>query len=270
MPPRSFRPMLAFVAISTLAWTTLEVDPRLAQRLEPGIRDQVQALVDSAAGAGLETEPLVDLALEITRKIETARRQGRRIGMERVVQLVRAHWGEMQMARAALGPQSTPQEVTAGARALKAGVNIRHLERLREAPKGQKYAMALHSLTLLVSRGVPADTAATAIVDLVLATATDQQIGSLQDEILGDIEAGTPAGAAIMARADGLERVIAAQAVNGGVPGTALPSARGTMRSADPAASGPVAGTPAGSKIPGSAGEGPRPPAPRGRDPKRP
>lgn len=266
----SVRPLLAFVALSTLAWTTLDVDPRLEMRVDASIRDKVQAIVDSAAKAGLLTEPLVDLALEITRKIEMARARGRGTSMERVVELVRAHWGEMQMARAALGPRSTPEEVSAGAKALKAGVNIRHLERLREVPKGQKYAMALGSLTLLVQTGVPSDTAATAIVNLVLASATDEQISSLQKEILSDIEAGTPAGAAIMARADGLERVIAAQANNGGVPGTALPSARGSMRSADPAASGPVAGTPAGSKLPGSAGEGPRPPAPRGRDPKRP
>lgn len=270
MRSRVFRPLLALVAMSALAWTTLDVDPRLEQRLDPSIRDKVQAIVDSAARAGLETEPLVDLALEITRKIETARAQGRRLTMQRVLELVQSHWGEMQMARAALGPQSTKEEVTAGAKALKAGVNIRHLERLRAVPKGQKYAMALSSLTLLVDQGVPADTAATAVVNLVLAAATDEQISSLQNDILSDIKAGMPAGAAIMARADGLERVIAAQANDGGVPGTALPSARGTMRSADPAASGPVAGTPAGSKIPGSAGEGPRPPAPRGRDLKRP
>jgi len=131
--------------------------------------------------------------------------------------------------------------------------------------------MALGSLaSLALIAEVPKDTVGTAIVNLVLASASDEQISALERDILADIQAGTPAGAAIMARADGLERVIAAQANDGGIPGTALPSARGTMRSADPAASGPVAGTPAGSKIPGSAGEGPRPPAPRGRDPKRP
>lgn len=273
MRARSFRPLLGFVASGALAFTALNVDPRLELRLDPSIRDKVQAFVDSAAKAGLETEPLVDLALEVTRKIESAREHGRRLsfGMERVVELVRAHWGEMKQARQALGPLATPQEVTAGASALKAGVSVKHLERLRSAPKGQKFAMALNTMTeLAMHPGVPKDTAAAAIVSLVLASATEEQISSLQSDVLNDLRAGLPAGAAITARADGLERVIAAQAHDGGVPGTALPSARGTMRSVDPAASGPVAGTPAGSKLPGSAGEGPRPPAPRGRDPKRP
>jgi hypothetical protein len=230
----------------------------------------VAAIVDSAARAGLETEPLIDQALELQVKVDAARRRQRPVTHETIVTLVAGFRNDMLRAREALGPQCTPAEVTAGAYALRAGVHVRHLERLREVKKGQRFANALNSLTSLVGDRVPADTAATAIVNLVLASATEEQISSLAADIKGDIQHGMPAGAAIMARADGLERVIAAQINDGGIPGAALPSARGTTRAADPAASGPVAGTPAGSRAPGSAGDGPRPPAPRGRDPKRP
>jgi hypothetical protein len=268
MRPLVRRPLSVLLAVATLAWAPADIDPRLMARLDPTIRDRVAAIIDSAARAGLDTEPLIDKALEAQVKIAA---RGRRGSPEAIVRLVGEYRNDMLRARAALGPQSTPQEVTAGANALRAGVPVRHLERLRDVKKGQRFAIALGSLTsLVIKHRDAADTAAAAIVNLVLASATDEQISALAADIEGDIQHGMPVGAAIMARADGLERVIAAQINAGGVPGAALPSARGTVRPADPAASGPVAGAPAGSRAPGSAGDGPRPPAPRGRDPKRP
>ena len=268
MRPLVRRPLAVLLAAGLLAWTSVDVDPRLTSRLAPGIRDRVAAIIDSAARAGLETEPLIQKALEAQVKIDADR--GRRFTPDMIVRLVGSFRNDMLRAQAALGPQSTPQEVTAGAHALRAGVPVGQLERLREGKKGQRYAVALGSLTSLVLKHRDAaDAAATAIVNLVLASATDEQISALAADIESDIQHGMPAGAAIMARAEGLERVIAAQVNDGGVPGAALPSARGTTRAADPAATGPVA-APAGSRVPGSAGDGPRPPAPRGRDPKRP
>lgn len=269
MRPLVRRPLSVLLAVAVLGWAPADIDPRLMERIDPSIRDRVVAVIDSAARAGLDTEPLIDKALEAQVKIAAAR--GRRGSPEAIVRLVREYRNDMLRARAALGPQCTPQEVTAGANALRAGVPVRHLERLREVKKGQRFAIALGSLTsLVIKHRNAADTASAAIVNLVLASATDEQISAMAVDIESDIDHGMPVGAAIMARADGLERVIAAQINDGGVPGAALPSARGTVRPADPAASGPVAGAPAGSRVPGSTGDGPRPPAPRGRDPKRP
>lgn len=253
----SLRSMLGFAAVGMITKATIvDVDPRLQSRLDGRILQAVSSIVDSASSAGLESEPLVQYALEASLKARQP---------EQIVTHVSRYWSAMKRARAALGPGATPAEVTAGANALRAGIDIRQLERLRSARQGQRYAGALNALSSLVRRGVSADTAATVIVDLVLASASDEQISLLQSEIERDIAAGTPAGLATTARGEGLEKLIR-ETDNSGLPGAALPSARGTTRSADPLAR-PVGGSAVGNKAPG---EGPRPPAPRGKDNKRP
>jgi hypothetical protein len=236
-------------------------DPRLQARLTGATRDAVIAIVDSAERDGLKAEPLVQLALEATSKGAVG---------ERIIVAVRRHADLMRRARAALGPGSTPEDVAAGALALKHGMDVGQLERLRQSRSGRRFAAALNSLVFIVGKGVPADTAGNLIVGLVLASATDEQIAAMQAQIERDISGGTSAVLAATARAYGLTREIEASARNdGGAPGSSLPSARGSMR-ADPSASGPVAPNAAGSAgtIPG---DGSRPPAgPRGKPPKRP
>lgn len=251
----AIRPILALAAVGAMTQATVNVDPRLQGRLSGRALAAVTAIVDSAERAGLQTEPLIDRALEAAVKV--------RNNDDLVIRHVSRFWTAMQQARAALGPASTPAEVTAGANALRAGVDVRELERLRETRQGQRYAGALNSLTTLIRANIPVDTATKVIINLVLAGATDQQISLLQAEIERDLQAGVPAVAAVTARGQGLE-VLLANPDNSGLPGTALPSARGTTRPVDPTAR-PVGGSAVGNTAPGT-----RPPAPRGKDNKRP
>lgn len=243
------------------AWAWRAMDPRLEARLDGPTRDAVAAVVDSAAREGLETEPLIDAALEGSQK---------RASSGRIVANVRSFLHEMRRARAALGSAGSPAEISAAARALKAGMDVKQLERLRAARTGQRFASALNAVTMLASSGVPSDTAAMVFVDLVLASATDAQIAALQADIERDMAGGTPAGLAVLARGMGLQGVIAAQTADGGAPNATLPSARGTTRPAGPSAVGPVSGTSAGNATGKPPGDGSRAPAPRGKPIKRP
>jgi hypothetical protein len=114
---------------------------------------------------------------------------------------------------------------------------------------------------------VPADTASRVVVGLILASASDAQLSALQADVERDIGAGTPAGLAATTRGLWLANVIAqAQQDDGGAPGSGLPSVRGSMRSADPAANGQM-----GTKVNATkTGDGSPPAAPRGRPKKKP
>ena len=248
---------VSVVALS-LAGATVATDVRVETRVDARIRPAVAAIVDSLEREGIKPEPLIDYALEGTQKG----------GSPQVILSGVRKWArDLRRARQLLGPNATAAEVNAGAQAIRAGVNERQLERLREARKEQRYASALSTMTYLVSLGVPSDTASTVLVNLAIASASDRELRVLQDEIERDIKGGTPPGLAAVARAVGLLDAIDARrdGTDGVVPGSALPSTRGTARPADPMANPSLRGSAVGNK-----GDGARPPAPRGKDNKRP
>jgi hypothetical protein len=253
--------IVALAGIS-LAWQQQGDDGRL-QRLDPRTRDAVSAVVDRARKDGIPTEPLVDRALEGASK---------RAAGTVIVSAVSRFADDMRRARTALGPGSTPTEIVAAAYALRNGVKVEELEKLRNVREGQRYAStaaALDAMSYLINRGVPPDTASRALVSLVLAQATDDQITDLRREVEQDIAGGMPAGIAVAARAVGVERALAA-ANNSGGPDARLPSGRGSIAGGPAGAgSGGVAGPTQGNAA-ASAGEGSRPPAPRGKPKKRP
>jgi hypothetical protein len=170
---------------------------------------------------------------------------------------------DLRRSRELLGPNASEQEVSAGAQAIRAGVEEAQLERFRDRKSQQRFASAMSTMTYLITKGVPPDTAATVFVNVALASASDADIKTLQDEIERDINGGTPPGSSTVARARGLLEAIEARSSSGtdGVtPGAALPSTRGTARPADPMANGTLKGSAVGNKAP----------APRGKDIKRP
>ena len=203
-------------------------------------------------------EPLVDYALEGT---QTG-------GNPQVILTGVRKWArDLRRARHLLGPNAKEDEVSAGAQAIRAGVDERHLTRIRESRKEQRFASALSTMAYIISRGVPADTAANVLINVALASASDAEIRTLQDEIDRDISGGTPPGMSAVAREQGLLDAISAGrgGADGVAPGTALPSTRGTARPADPLANLNTRGSAVGNK-----GDAARPPAPRGKDTKRP
>src|SRR5688572_1173654 len=250
---------ISLAAFAVAGFTVARSDARIEQRVNPRIRAAVAAIADSLEREGVTNEPLIDYALEGSQKW--------RGDPEIILAGVRKWAKDLRRSRFLLGPNARPLEVQAGAKAIRAGVDEAQLQRLRDAKSDQRYASALGTMAYLVGRGVPADTASTLLVNLVLQNATEADIRTLQDEIERDISGGTPAGLAAVARAGGL--LSAMEAGRGGadgvVPGTALPSTRGTARPADPMANPTLRGSAVGNQNTGA-----RPPAPRGKDIKRP
>lgn len=164
-------------------------DPRLA-RLDPAVRPVVAALVDSARAAGLPTEPLIQRALEGTSK---------RAAGDRVVAAVRRLARDLGTARSALGPAATGPEVDAGAAALYAGARPADLTALRARRPRQSLVVPLGVLADLVATGVPADTAAAAVLALAATTADDDYL-AFRRNVERDIALGAPPAAAAAVR----------------------------------------------------------------------
>jgi hypothetical protein len=164
-------------------------DPRLERRLDPDTRAAVNAVIDSARAAGLPVESLVDRALEGASKHAEP---------TRIVAAVRRLAAELGTARAALGAASSPAELDAAASALRAGVQPADLTLLRRR-RLRSLTVALAALTDLVASGVPADSAAAAVIALA-ASARDDQIVDFRRVVERDIALGAPPAAAAAVR----------------------------------------------------------------------
>ena len=249
---------LMLAVFAAAGFTLAATDVRIETRVDSRIRSTVSAIVDSLVREGVSVEPLVDYALEGTQKG----------GSPQVILTGVRKWArDLRRARHLLGPNANDAEVSAGAKAIRSGVDERHLVRIRESRKEQRFASALSTMEYIIKRGVPPDTAANVLINVALASASDADIKALQDEIDRDIGGGTPPGMSAGAREQGLLDAINAGkgSTDGVVPGTALPSTRGTARPADPMANPNTRGSAVGNK-----GDAARPPAPRGKDIKRP
>lgn len=263
-PLRPFSVVLAGAVL--IAAASLTDDQRLLGRLDDKTREAVVGVVEAARRDGLPTEPLIDKALEGASKQASG---------AQIVAVVRSLVGDLKRAREALGPTSGSKDVEAGAAALRAGVALRELERLRATRTNARVASALDVITILANDGVPADSIAPRVVNLVLAGATDEQLLGLRQDIKRDINGGVSATTAATLRGQGLAQLLVAQqaanAGNSGGPGSPLPSVRGQSRVADPVATPNAVGSVQGNANVSGAGEGARPAGPRGKPkPKRP
>jgi hypothetical protein len=252
---RLTRVAAGLAVFASVAWTSLATDERIEKRVDSRVRAAVAAIVDSLQGEGIQPEPLIQYALEGTEK--RGRPQVILAGVQR--------WAsDLRRSRGLLGPSATPDEVNAGAKALRAGARDVDLSRFRDSKIEHRHAAAIHTLAFLVSARVPSDTASIILVNLLLAGANEGQLHELQDDVVRDITGGAPAGQSAVARARGVLEAIEAGVPDGVTPGATLPSTRGTARPADPMANGTLRGSAVGNK-----GEV-RPPLPRGKDSKRP
>lgn len=251
---RTNRFLAAFAVLATVAWTAAS-DVRIETRVDARVRAQVAALVDSLQDEGLHPEPLIQYALEGTGKG----------GRPDIILAGVKRWAkDLRHSRDVLGPAATPDEVNAGAKALRAGAREEELRRFRDERLQHRYAGALNTIAHLINLKVPSDTASRLLVNLALAGATDAQLSTLQSDVQRNIDGGMPAGAAAVAGAVGVLSVIEASGRDGVPPGATLPSTLGSRRPADPMANGNF-----GRSAVGNTGEV-RPPAPRGKDSKRP
>jgi hypothetical protein len=167
---------------------------RLDTQLDSATRVAVLAIVDSARVARLPADILINKALEGA---------GKRAQGPRIVAAVRTLAGELARSRDALGRASRPEEITAGAHALHAGVPAPDLGKLRQAAVGRQLTTPLTVLTDLVARGVPAATASTAMVTLAHAGLRDADFTAFQRAVRLDIEHGADPAAAVLTRTRG-------------------------------------------------------------------
>ncbi len=167
-------------------------DARLA-RLDPATGQVVARLVDSARAASLPSEPLVDKALEGASKHAPG---------TRIVAAVRTLLVDLGRARGALGGGSEA-ELTAGAAALRAGVEPGTLAELRRARGSAAISVPLATLADLVARGVPVATAQEVVVALAARGVSDAGYVELRRVVESDIGAGVPPAAAASVRAHG-------------------------------------------------------------------
>lgn len=168
---------------------------RLDARFDARARAALERLIDSAYAAGIPAEPLVDKALEGASKGAPT---------EAVLRAVRGLAGDLATARTALGNGSLVGELSAGAAAIRAGVDPGALRSLRRDRPGQPLVVALGVLTDLIARGVPAEGASRSVLALTKAGIVDEQLVAFRREVERDIGVGAPPAAALSIRASGL------------------------------------------------------------------
>ena len=114
---------MSFAAFAAAGFTLTASDTRIETRVDARIRSAVASIADSLQREGVSPEPLVDYALEGTQKG----------GNPQVILTGVRKWArDLRRSRQLLGPNAKDDEVEAGAKALKAGVDERHLTRIRE------------------------------------------------------------------------------------------------------------------------------------------
>ncbi len=167
------------------------LDPRLAARLDAETAAAVGEVIDGARTKGLPVEPLVDRALEGS---------SRQAAGSRIIASVRSLAAELETAREALGSGSSSAELVAGAAALSAGLRPDTLARLRLARPEAPLVVPLVVLTDLVTRRVPVETAAAAVLAATRARVPDRDLMRLRQRIDYDIRSGASPGKSTIAR----------------------------------------------------------------------
>jgi alkylhydroperoxidase/carboxymuconolactone decarboxylase family protein YurZ len=163
-------------------------DPRL-ERLDPHTRSAVAAVADSANGVGLPVEPIIQRALEGATKGASG---------TRIVVAVRRLAADLGTARSALGTSASAPELEAAVAALRAGATPQTLAHLRDVRR-PPLTMALSVVADLVASGVPADSAAAAVLALA-PKARDADLVEFRRAVERDIALGAPPGAATSVR----------------------------------------------------------------------
>ena len=201
------RPLFALATLAIATRTLAAQDPDPLYRLDPNTRYIVEVIVDSARTAGVPTRPLVLKALEGAAKKSDNRR---------IIAAVRAALHAELDTRVALGSNLNESEWTAAASALQAGVPLEVLAKFRGDRGGKPLMRALVVLTDLIQRGVPVESASSAIMQLWQRGAGDGDFYGLWKNVEQDIHSGQNPGVALQQRM----REVPARAA----PGSQLPA----------------------------------------------
>ncbi|HUQ83270.1 MAG TPA: hypothetical protein VM076_19105 [Gemmatimonadaceae bacterium] len=195
------RRLRALSAIAALAIASSSIraqeqpDRTLPAQLSATTRTTLAALIDSARVAGLPVDPLYSKVREgVFRSADDAR----------LIAAVQRLGRDLGDARAALGDSVGPEEITAGANALRAGIRPPDLSRLRDA-RGHRsdrhpLTVALVVLADLATRGVPPSLAVASVNELVTRNVSDGSLLSFRQNVERDMLGGRSAASALDSR----------------------------------------------------------------------
>ena len=164
-----------------VGWPARAQDKRLAARLDAETALAVTRVADSVRAAGLPSDPLIGVALEGA---------SRRAPNDRILAAVREYAAALGVARQTLGASAAGDEIVSAAGVIVAGVAPRVVTEYRAARPTGSITVPLVVLADLVARGVPADTAASALGDALRGGARDDELTELRRRIERDILAG--------------------------------------------------------------------------------
>jgi len=126
-----------FAASAAASLSMVASDTRIETRVDARIRVTVAAIYDSLDREGITGEPLIQYALEGTEKHGNP---------EVILAGVRRWAKDLRRSRRILGPNATPNEISSGAKALRAGLSERQLQGVREARGDQRFASVRESV----------------------------------------------------------------------------------------------------------------------------
>ena len=167
-----------------------DVDP--LSKLDIQSRRQITSLIDSARLADLPWNALRLKAIQgVSLKVDS----------KRVVAVVRDYFKSLQVARAALGPLATAEEVETGAALLAAHVSVDDLSKFKVNSPGRSPTRAMVYLADLIDKqNVPQDEAVAAFAKLWKEGASDNDFDGLWRLVDQDILSGVSPRAALQNR----------------------------------------------------------------------
>jgi len=174
--------LAAAMAAATAAPTAIEAqDRRLGARLDSATAGAVARLADSVRAVGLPSDPLIGVALEGA---------SRRASSERIHAAVREYAAALGVARQTLGDAAVSDEIVSAAGVLVAGVAPRVVVDYRSARPAGALTVPFVVLADLIARGIPADTAASALGAALRSGASDDDLVEFRRRVERDIAAG--------------------------------------------------------------------------------
>jgi hypothetical protein len=148
-------------------------DPRLA-RLDSLTRTQVEVVLTTAKRRGLPVEPLVQKALEGSSKGAPG---------PRIVNAVEALLGDLGRAQQGLGRSARPDELVAGAAALRAGATLDMVDQIRRSGPDGSVAVPLAVFADLVAGGMTVDAAWNSVAELAQQGGDEEEFLELRERL---------------------------------------------------------------------------------------
>lgn len=189
-----FKLGLVLLAACTTAVAAQDTSDRtLPSQLSAPTRATLERIIDSARVAGLPIDPLYSKVREgLFRSADESR----------VIAAVQRLGRDLGDARDALGESAVPEEIVAGANALRAGIRATDLTRLRDARRKTDHPLtvALVVLADLAARGIPPAMAASSVNELVTRNVSDGSLMSFRQNVERDLTGGRSPASAIDSR----------------------------------------------------------------------